>query len=91
MRLKALIPEEDDKKKKKQVSDSKLAIELDEREKQVRELKDKLGYLRKEKIQIQQELATLKRENNDNVIRILFNSSGLVNIVFFSKIGKLKV
>ena len=72
MRLEALIPEEDDKKKKKkkQVSDSKLAIELDEREKQVRELKDKLGYLRKEKIQIQQELDTLKRENNDNVIRI---------------------
>ena len=62
MRLEALIPEEHNKKKKKkkQLSDSKLAIELNEREKQIRELKNKMGNLRKDKVQIQQELEKLK-------------------------------
>jgi len=64
MRLETLIPEEENKNKKKrrkkQGSDSKLAIELNEREKKIRELKNKMGYLRKDKVQIQQELEKIK-------------------------------
>ena len=73
MRLEALIPEEDNKKKskKKQASDSKLAIELDERDKQIRELKNRMGFLRKEKIQLQQEVEKLKPKTTESsVIRV---------------------
>ncbi len=74
MRLEALIPEEDNNKKKKrrkQGSDSKLAIELNDRENQIRELKNKMGYLRKDKVQVQQELEKLKLMTRDSgVIRI---------------------
>jgi chromosome segregation ATPase len=73
MRLEALIPEESNNKKskKKQATDSKLAIELDERVKQVRDLKDKMGLLRKEKMQVQRELEQLKsRDNESSVIRV---------------------
>ncbi|UCD01502.1 MAG: hypothetical protein JSV23_00300 [Promethearchaeota archaeon] len=73
MRLEDLIPEEDGKKKnkKKQVIDSKLAIELDEKDKQIRELKNNMGFLRKEKVHLQQELDRIKSENkNSSVIRV---------------------
>ena len=73
MRLEALIPEENNKKKskKKQATDSKLAIELDEREKQIRDLKNRMGFLRKEKFQVQQELKQLKsRDSKSSVIRV---------------------
>jgi len=73
MRLDALIPEEDTKKKskKKQAFDSKLAIELDEKDKQIRELKNSMGFLRKEKVQLQQELGRMKSmESESSVIRV---------------------
>lgn len=73
MRLEALIPEEDEKKKsrKRKVWDSKLAIELDEKDKQIRDLKDKMGFLRKEKIRLQKELEEIKSAKNDSsVIRV---------------------
>ncbi|MFX1327313.1 MAG: hypothetical protein ACFE91_04110 [Promethearchaeota archaeon] len=73
MRLEALIPEEDNKKKskKKQVFDSKLAIELDEKDKQIRELKNNMGFLRKEKVQLQQELQRIKSNlSESSVIRV---------------------
>ena len=73
MRLEALIPEEDEKKKsrKKKVWDSKLAIELDEKNKLIRKLKDEMGFLRKEKIRLQRELEKIKSANKDSsVIRI---------------------
>lgn len=73
MRLEALIPEEDGKKKskKKQAIDSKMAIELDEKDKQIRELKNSMGFLRKEKVQLQQELNIIKTEiKNSSVIRV---------------------
>ena len=73
MRLDALIPEEDTKKKskKKQAFDSKMAIELDEKDKQIRELKNSMGFLRKEKVQLQQELARIKlNESESSVIRV---------------------
>ncbi len=73
MRLEALIPEEDEKKKsrKRKVWDSKLAIELDEKNKLIRKLKDEMGFLRKEKIRLQRELEKIKSANKDSsVIRV---------------------
>ncbi|MFX1293196.1 MAG: hypothetical protein ACFFAG_19785, partial [Promethearchaeota archaeon] len=62
MRLEDLIPVEDVKKKnrKRKRMDSKLAIELDEKDKKFRELKDKMGFLRKENSQLRQELEKIK-------------------------------
>ncbi len=73
MRLEALIPDEDNtkKSKKKQATDSKLAIELDEKDRQIRELKNKMGFLRKEKVQLQQKLERIKsRSKESSVIRV---------------------
>ncbi|MFW9818939.1 MAG: hypothetical protein ACFFE5_04965 [Candidatus Thorarchaeota archaeon] len=73
MRLEALIPEEDTTKKsrKQQAVDSKLAIELDEKDRQLRELKNSMGFLRKEKVQLQQELNAIKSQQNESsVIRV---------------------
>ncbi len=73
MRLEDLIPEEDTKKKsrKQQAVDSKLAIELDEKDRQIRELKNSMGFLRKEKVQLQQEFNLLKSElSESSVIRV---------------------
>ncbi|MBD3195743.1 MAG: hypothetical protein GF317_11845 [Candidatus Lokiarchaeota archaeon] len=52
--------------------DTKISIELSEKEKQIRDLKNKLGYMRKEKIQLQQKLDRIDRENRheSTVIRI---------------------
>jgi len=73
MRLEALIPDEDNKKKskKRQATDSKLAIELDEKDRQIRELKNNMGFLRKEKVQLQQKLERIKsRSTESSVIRV---------------------
>ncbi|MHA1886178.1 MAG: hypothetical protein ACXAAI_11560 [Promethearchaeota archaeon] len=66
MRLEALIPEEDDKKKsrKRKKMDSKLAIELDGKNKEFRELKDRMGFLRKENSHLKQELEKIKYANS---------------------------
>lgn len=68
MRLEALIPEEDIEKKrrKKKMMDSKLAIELDEKNKKFRELKDKMGFLRKENSRLRQELEKIKLANSSS-------------------------
>ncbi len=73
MRLEALIPEEGEEKKskKRQATDSKLAIKLDEKEKEIRDLKNKMGFLRKEKVRIQHELELLKPKSSESsVIRV---------------------
>ena len=73
LRLEALIPEEDSKKKskKKQAEDSKMAIELDAKDKQIRDLKNSMGFLRKEKVQLQQKLERIKsRSKESKVIRV---------------------
>jgi len=70
MRLDAITSDGDSKKGKKG-KDSKLAINLDEREREIRELKNKMGYLRKEKVQLQQELDKIaKKQGQSSVIRI---------------------
>ena len=68
MRLETLIPVEDVQKKsrKKRIMDSKLAIELDEKVKKLRELKDKMGFLRKENSQLRQDLEKIKSANSSS-------------------------
>ncbi len=73
MRLELLIPDEDEKsnKKRKKSKDSKSAILIEEKEKEIRDLKDKMGFLRKEKVQLQQKVEQFIKENpNSTVIRI---------------------
>jgi len=74
IRLEALVPDEirkDSKINGKLVGDSKLAIEMSDLEKQVRDLKDKMGFLRKEKIELQRELEKYTKKNSKStVIRI---------------------
>lgn len=73
MKLEELIPEEGDKKKskKKQAADSKLTLRLEDKDKQIRELKNRMGFLRRDKVQIQQELEKLKASNSvSSVIRV---------------------
>lgn len=73
MRLELLIPDEEEKsnKKRKKSKDSKSAIRIEEKEKEIRELKDKMGFLRKEKVQLQQKVEQFIKENpNSTVIRI---------------------
>ncbi|MFX0083045.1 MAG: hypothetical protein ACFE94_14950 [Candidatus Hodarchaeota archaeon] len=72
MKLESLIPEEDSdtKSKDQKVLDSKLALDLKDRDIEIRDLKNRMGFLRKEKVQLQQELERLKRERvESNVIR----------------------
>jgi len=73
LRLELLIPDEEEKsnkRKKKKGSDSKLAIQLQEKDIEIRELKDKMGFLRKEKVQLQQKLENLHKANSSTLIRI---------------------
>jgi len=73
MKLESLIPEEDNgiKSKKQKGFESKLTLELEERDIQIRDLKNRMGFLRKEKVQLQQELERLKKERPEsNVIRM---------------------
>ena len=70
LRLELLIPDESNKKRKKS-KDSKSAILIEEKEKEIRDLKDKMGFLRKEKVQLQQKVEQFIKENpNSTVIRI---------------------
>ena len=70
MRLELLIPDESNKKRKKS-KDSKSAILIEEKENEIRELKDRMGFLRKEKVQLQQKVELFTKENpNSTVIRI---------------------
>ncbi|MHA2281862.1 MAG: hypothetical protein ACXAC5_13545 [Promethearchaeota archaeon] len=72
MKMESLLPDEkEEKKSKKQKAvESKLVLELEQKEKQFRDLKNRMGFLRKEKGQIQQELERIKSETREsNVIR----------------------
>ena len=72
MKLETLIPGEGKEKKSKRQKSirSKLTLELEGKDKEIRDLKDRMGFLRKEKVQLQQELEKIKRkESETNVIR----------------------
>ncbi|MHA2400300.1 MAG: hypothetical protein ACXADU_15610 [Promethearchaeota archaeon] len=73
MQLEAIIQEEDTgkKSKKRQAADVKLAYELAEKDKEIRELKNRMGHLRKDYSQIKQEYERLKNDLKDSsVIRV---------------------
>ena len=72
LKLESLFPEEGGKKKgkKQQAIDSKLSF-IEEKDREIRELKDRMGFLRKEKVQLQQELEKIKSsEKESSVIRV---------------------
>ncbi len=59
------------KSKKMQAMDSIHSLGIEEKDKQIRELKDKMGFLRKENIELQQKLEKFtKKKSNSSVIRI---------------------
>lgn len=70
MKLESLIPEEGENKKSKKQKAlySKLDLELEERDKTIRNLKDRMGFLRKEKVQLQQELDKERIESSDSTV-----------------------
>ncbi|MFX1476886.1 MAG: hypothetical protein ACFFCI_02025 [Promethearchaeota archaeon] len=73
MRLESLIPEEDMKKKgkKKQTAESRLAYELDEKDNEIRDLKNRMGFLRKDYTQLQEKYEKLVASMKDSsVIRV---------------------
>ncbi len=76
LKLEILFPKEGDKKKgkKQQAIDSKLSY-IEEKDREIRELKDRMGFLRKEKVQLQQEL-----EKKDREIRELKKESSVIRV-----------
>jgi len=73
MKLEELIPDKKKSKRKtKKGKQSKLSIELEAKEKEIRDLKDRMGFLRKEKIDTQKELEAIKSsgKTSSSVIRV---------------------
>lgn len=70
IRYAEVVDEKTSNKKSKKTKDSKLQIESDAKDREIRELKNRMGFLRKEKIEIQKELEELKKENSNSVIRV---------------------
>ena len=71
MRLEAIVSDyELNKKKKDAPNKSNIVIVLESTEKELRELKDRMGFLRREKIQLQQQLEKLMKNGDSSVIRI---------------------
>ena len=70
IKLESLIPKEEDKKKgkKKDTLHSKLVLELEEKDKTIRNLKDRMGFLRKEKVQLQQDLEKKSSAASDSKV-----------------------
>jgi len=59
------------KSKKMQAMDSIYSLGIEEKDKQIRDLKDKMGFLRKENIELQQKLEKLtNKKSTSSVIRI---------------------
>jgi len=72
MKLEDFTPEEGTTKKSKkmQAAELKFKYYLEEKEKEIRELKNSMGFLRKEKVQLQQEFDKFKRSMNTSVIPV---------------------
>ncbi|MEJ2248487.1 MAG: hypothetical protein P8Y70_01155 [Candidatus Lokiarchaeota archaeon] len=73
MNLESLLPSNsDDPINKEQIIHSKLGMDLEEKEREIRSLKDKMGFLRKEKLELQKELEKREKANskNSSVIRV---------------------
>ncbi|MHA2283903.1 MAG: hypothetical protein ACXAC5_23935 [Promethearchaeota archaeon] len=60
--LEQLVPRDKIKGKKKQAAQSKMLLKLKEKDEEIRDLMNRMGFLRKENVQFQQELEKLKKE-----------------------------
>ncbi|MFX0071685.1 MAG: hypothetical protein ACFFAO_11400, partial [Candidatus Hermodarchaeota archaeon] len=73
LQLESCIPDDSSNITKKQWKKgmvSKLEIQLEHKDREIRDLKNRMGYLRKEKIEYQHKFEQLIRENDHKVIRI---------------------
>ncbi|TKJ24908.1 MAG: hypothetical protein CEE42_09300 [Promethearchaeota archaeon Loki_b31] len=67
MRYEEMFDEKAPKKKMKKAKEEKLNIELDAKDREIRELKNRMGFLRKDKMELQ--------KNHDNLVRRTTNTS----------------
>ena len=70
MKLHEIMSEEPSKKRSKKLKESKLQIELDVKNREIRELKDRMGFLRKDKLTAQKKLDNIKLLESTSVIRV---------------------
>ncbi|MFX0071242.1 MAG: hypothetical protein ACFFAO_09145 [Candidatus Hermodarchaeota archaeon] len=73
MKLESVIPDNDSinsKKILKKAKEMKYEICIEEKDREIREIKNKMGFLRKEKNKIQRELERIEREQNRDSILI---------------------
>ena len=70
MRYEEMFDENAPKKKIKKAKEEKLNIELDAKDREIRELKNRMGFLRKEKIDIQKKHDNFVRTTNSSVISV---------------------
>ena len=70
MRYEEMFDESAPKKKMKKAKEEKLNIELDAKDREIRELKNRMGFLRKEKMQLQKKHDNLVRTTNTSVISV---------------------
>ncbi|MBY9010646.1 MAG: hypothetical protein KGD74_12335 [Candidatus Lokiarchaeota archaeon] len=71
MKYEEMFDENAPKSKMKKAKEDKLNIELDVKDREIRELKDRMGFLRKEKIEIQKKFELeVKKNSNTSVISV---------------------
>ena len=70
MRYEEMFDESAPKKKMKKAKEEKLNIELDAKDREIRELKNRMGFLRKEKMQLQKKHDNFVRTTNSSVISV---------------------
>jgi len=71
IQLEQFVPEGKKKSKKKQAVDSKSTLKLKEKDDEIRDLKNRMGFLRKEKVQLQQEFEKFRKTHEESsVIRV---------------------
>ena len=70
MRYEEIFDEKAPKKKMKKAKEEKLKIELDAKDREVRELKNRMGFLRKEKMALQKEYDNFVRTTDSSVISV---------------------
>ncbi len=68
MKYEEMFDENAPKKKMKKAKEEKLNIELDAKDREMRELKDRMGFLRKEKIELQKKYELELRKNSDTSV-----------------------
>ncbi len=70
LRYEEMFDENAPKKKMKKAKEEKLHIEIDVKDREIRELKNRMGFLRKEKMQLQKKHDNFMRTTNPSVISV---------------------